>query len=265
MKKARLFYQVSGPEHAPAVVLLHALATHSELWRSQAAIWSTRLRVICIDLPGHGRSPQIENLTSLAGYAQLVGDVLDELGIQRAVLVGLSLGGMVAQAFALSYPERTLAMVLAHTSARTDDTVRNLWTQRVEQAAEQGVRAQIPSILKRWFPDDFARTSPWTLGWIAGQISDTSLQGYIAAIHAIQGLDHLAQLPKIKVPTLVIAGELDMAAPPQVGANIAKAISDAQLVVLPGVAHLGNAQAPVLFSETVGRFLLSTIPDPVEP
>ena len=265
MSRASLYYEASGPEHAPALVLLHALATHGELWRAQIPVWSTRMRVISIDLPGHGRSPQVEDALTLAGYARHVTLVLDELGIQRAALVGLSLGGMVAQAFALAYPERCLALVLAHTSARTEEAIRNIWSQRLDQACAQGLVAQIPSILERWFPAAFAQVSPWTLRWIAQQIASTSLPGYTRAIEAIQCLDYLDQLPGIRCPTLVIAGELDMAAPAAVGARIAGQIQGARLVVLPGVAHLGNVQAPVVFSETVGDFLNAVLADLPSP
>lgn len=265
MNRARLHYQVSGPEHAPALVLLHALATQGELWRAQVPVWSTSMRVICIDLPGHGRSPHLEDALTLADHAHHVALVLDELGIQRAALVGLSLGGMVAQAFALAYPERSLALVLAHTSARTEEPVRRIWSQRLDQASTQGLDAQIPAILDRWFPPTFAQASPWTLRWIARQIAATSTQGYASAIRAIQGLNHLDRLQDITTPTLVIAGELDQAAPAAVGAGIAAQIKDARLVVLPGVAHLGNVQAPVLFSETVGAFLHAVIADLPSP
>lgn len=265
MSRAQLHYQVSGPKNAPAVILLHALATHGELWRAQIPVWSARTCVINIDLPGHGRSPQIEDARTLADYARHVCLVLDELGIQRAALVGLSLGGMVAQAFALAYPERCLALVLAHTSARTEDAVRDIWSQRLDQAYTQGMAAQIPSILNRWFPSSFARASPWTLGWIAQQIATTSMQGYASAIRAIQGLDHLDRLPGITTPTLVIAGELDIAAPAAVGTRIAAQVKGAGLVVLPDVAHLGNVQAPVVFSETVGAFLKAVIADLPSP
>ncbi|EYC50207.1 adhesin [Hylemonella gracilis str. Niagara R] len=259
MSQASLHHQVSGPEHAPALVLLHALATHGELWRAQIPVWATRMRVITIDLPGHGRSPRIEGVLTLADHARQVALVLDDLGVQRAALVGLSLGGMVAQAYALAYPERCLALVLAHTSARTPEPLRAIWAQRCAQAAAQGLPAQVPSILERWFPPTFAQTSPWTLRWIAGQITSTSAEGYISAIRAIQGLDHLDRLHVVGAPTLVIAGELDAAAPPDAGARLAAQMPNARLVVLPGVAHLGNVQAPVLFTETVGTFLQTVV------
>lgn len=255
MNTARLAHSVEGPADAPPLVLLHALATCRDLWLPQLPAWATLFRVIRIDLPGHGQSPLIDGAATLAGFADEVAKVLDDLGIERAAFVGLSLGGMVAQAFALKYPQRCSALVLAHTSARTDAPVRELWKGRLEQLEKDGLPAQAEAILGRWFPPAFAEASPMTLQWIASQIRATSPEGYATAIRAIQQLDHLDMLKNITAPTLVMAGEADMAAPPAAGALMTGQIANARLVVLPGVAHLGNVQAPVLFTETVGAFL----------
>src|SRR5690606_37294690 len=112
----RCSYHTVGPADGQAVVLLHAIATDSNLWSAQVPVWATAFRLVCVDLPGHGGSPDIDADLDLDGYADCVLDVLDELHIDTASLVGLSLGGMVAQAFALKYPARVRSLVLAHTS-----------------------------------------------------------------------------------------------------------------------------------------------------
>lgn len=253
--KQRLARYVDGPHDAPVVVLLHAIATHSGLWLPQLGPWSTRWRVVRIDLPGHGASEPPVGASTLAGYAEQVRDVLDELEVERAAFVGLSLGGMVAQAFAVAFPQRAGALVLAHTSARTEPAVRELWQRRLDHFESFGLPAQVAPTLDRWFTRAFAAASPLTLAWIAGQIAQTSPAGYAAAIQAIQGLDHLDRLGKLAVPALVIAGEADSAVPPAAAGALAAAIPGAELVVLPDAAHLGSVQQPVLFAETVGSFL----------
>lgn len=99
-----------------------------------------------------------------------------------------------------------------------------------------------------------------TLRWIADQIASTHPDGYAAAIRAIQQLDHLDALKTLRTPVLVVAGEVDAAAPPSVATAMSEQIQGARLVVMPGVAHLGNVQQPVLFTETVGGFLRSALP-----
>jgi 3-oxoadipate enol-lactonase len=253
--RQRLAHHADGRRGAPALVLLHAIGTNSDLWLPQLGAWSARWRVIRIDLPGHGASAAPVGTPDLADYAANVRDVLDELEVDRAALVGLSLGGMVAQAFALAYPQRTAALVLAHTTARTDEAVRELWQRRLEHFEAAGLQGQVAPALERWFTRAFAEASPLTLAWIAGQICATSPDGYTAAIRAIQRLDHLDRLGQLTVPTLVIAGEADSAVPPAAAAAMAAAIPGSQLVVLPESAHLGNVQQPVRFTEVVGSFL----------
>src|SRR5690606_2967962 len=102
----RCAYRVDGPNDGPPVVLLHAIATTSSLWAAQLPVWAAAFRLISIDLPGHGNSPDQQGDLDLADYADCVCEVLDELRIGRASVVGLSLGGMIAQAFALKYPHR---------------------------------------------------------------------------------------------------------------------------------------------------------------
>ena len=265
MSTPRLFHSVHGPDGVPVVVLLHPLATHSALWQPQLPAWSKRFRVVCIDLPGHGRSPVLPDVTTLSQYAEEVRLVLDALGVDRAALVGLSLGGMVAQAFALAWPERTQALVLAHTRARTEPAVRDLWSTRLQQAADEGMAAQVPAILGRWFPPDFAAVAPVTLQWVAKQITSTPFDGYAAAIGAIQRLDHLDQLHRITAPALVIAGELDAAAPPALARLMADRLPHATLTTLPDCGHIGNVQQALAFTETVGAFLVQSLDPPVSP
>jgi len=248
-------YRVYGDPHAEPVVLLHAIATDSQLWAPQLPFWSIAFKVITIDLPGHGQSPEVDGQPSLADYAGHVAAILDELEIVSASLVGLSFGGMVAQAFALRFPDRTRSLVLAHTSAHTKAAVRGIWDGRIQQFEQDGLIAQIPATLERWFTRSFTMASPLTLEWLAEMIQRTTDQGYVAAIRAIQNLDHLDRLPEIMAPTLVLAGEADSAVPPAVAALIADKLPRGRLVVLDNAAHLGNIEQPVLFTEVVGAFL----------
>lgn len=254
-----LAHFVDGADHAPVVVLLHPIATHSAIWAPQVAAWGAAFRLVRIDLPGHGASAPAEGSPDLGDYAAAVHAVLAELGIRRAAIVGLSLGGMVAQAFALAYPEMVRALVLAHTSARTDDAVRELWSRRLALFEEQGLEAQVAPTLERWFTRSFAAASPMTMRWLAQQIRATSPAGYRSAVQAIQRLDFLDRLKEIKAPALVVAGAADSAVPPAAASVLAASIPGARLVVLDDAAHIGNVQQPVAFTETVGSFLLDAL------
>jgi 3-oxoadipate enol-lactonase len=261
MNASGLACRIRGPEHAPVVVLLHALATHSELWRPQWAVWSTVFKLVAIDLPGHGASPAPAAPLRMDGYAARVGAALDELGVQRAAVVGLSLGGMVAQAMALRDAARIRALVLAHTTARTPGAVRELWAQRLAQFERDGLEAQVQPTLARWFTADFARDHPMTMEWVARQIRSTTPAGYATAIGAIQDLDHFDRLGEIALPTLVVAGDSDLAVPPQSASAMVDRLPRAELLMLADAAHLGNVQQPLAFTEVVGRFLTRSLAD----
>lgn len=255
---ARCAYRVFGDVNSPPVVLLHAIATDSALWTPQVPVWSTAFRLICIDLPGHGASPACSEVESLQEYADCILEVLDEMMVSKASIVGLSFGGMIAQAFALSYPQRLVSLVLAHTSVRTEEAVQGIWESRASQLANGGMAAQVEATLQRWFTRAFSVGSPLTLDWLSLQITRTTPEGYLNAIRAIQSLDHLERLIEISAPALVVVGEADSAVPPAAGTMIAERIQNSTLVVLKDCAHLGNLEQPVLFTETVGRFLVES-------
>jgi 3-oxoadipate enol-lactonase len=254
-----LHFSDVGPRAAPAVVLLHSLATHSGLWAPQVPVWSLHFRVISVDLPGHGSSAVSAEDLSLAGMAAGVVAVLDHLQVEKAAFVGLSLGGMVAQAVALGHASRVVALVNAHAGARTDASVREIWERRIDQFEASALASLTQTTLERWFPRAFAMQAPMTMEWVARLIQATDPHGYVAAIRAIQNLDHLDQLSGIEVPTLVIAGEADSAVPAAVAAQVAQCMPNARLHVLEGTGHIGNVQQPVQFTELVGQFLKSAL------
>jgi 3-oxoadipate enol-lactonase len=254
-----LHYQETGPKSGPAVVLIHSLATSSEVWAHQVPVWSMNFRVVCVDLPGHGRSAVSEDAVTLANMAEQVVAVLDHLQIASAAFVGISLGGMVTQAAALNHPHRVSAMVIAHAGARTDAAVSEIWNQRIQQFEVGGIENLAHPTLERWFPRAFSESSPMTMEWMASLIEATDPRGYVMAIRAIQQLDHLDRLPQAKMPTLVVAGQADAAIPEPVASMVANRIPNAQLRLLEDTGHIGCVQKPVEFTETVGQFLLSAL------
>lgn len=248
-----LAHEIQG--QGPTVVLLHPIATRREIWLPQVGPWSARLRVLRVDLPGHGQSPLGDVQPLVAGHARAVWALLDALGEQRVMLVGLSFGGMVAQAMALQRPQQLKALVLAHTSAHTDARVRALWEQRLADLAQQGMAAHACATLGRWFTPGFAERAPLTVEWVGRMVQETPEAGYRAAVRAIQALDHGDLLAQITAPTLVVAGGQDLAIPVEAARTMAQRMPGARLEVIPQAAHLGNIEQPEAFTETVGGFL----------
>jgi len=250
-----LHVRVDGAPGAPVVVLAHALATDLSFWDLQAAVWSRFFRVVRYDLRGHGQS---DAPTGQYGFDQMVDEVtglLDFLKVDKAAFVGLSLGGMIGQALALRAPQRLSALVLAETNARTPDALKGMWQQRIAGATSGGMETQVEGSLARWFTPDYRAKSPLTVEWITGLIRQTKPAGFIACCHAIEQLDFLDRLTAVTVPTLVVAGAEDQAAPIANLQGIAAKIPGSTFVKIDNAAHLGNIEQASVFTETVGAFL----------
>ena len=251
----RLSFAAVGPEAAPAVVLSHALATKAEVWGYQLPLLRQRFRVILYDVRGHGESEASGDSYSLEELANDVVKLLDYLSIERAAVVGLSLGGMIGQVFALTASERLSALVLCSTASEVTEAMQTNFDLRVEAVRLKGLESQIGPTLARWFSHEFLQSAPRTTAWIADLIRSTSPDGFIGCCRALQKLNVIERLKQIRVPTLLIPGENDQAFPPSAAESIRKRIDGSRLEVLKGAAHLGNVEQVHGFNEVLLPFL----------
>jgi 3-oxoadipate enol-lactonase len=251
----QLAYSLLGDQHQPVVVLSHSLATSMELWAYQLPLLTTRFRVLLYDLRGHGRSTPAGNSFTLPELASDVAALLDHLQISKAAFVGLSIGGMIGQAFALQFPEKLSGLVLCSTSSRTEAPAKATIEERINLVRAEGLQSQVSSTLARWFTARFAKESPATMAWVSDLILGTSVEGYIGCSRAAQSLDLTDALPEIRTKTLIIPGEHDQSFPEKIGRVIQEKILQADLILLKGAAHLGNVEQVHSFNEILMGFL----------
>lgn len=252
-----LAFDMAGSEAAPALVLLHPVATRADVWAPLVPILASEYRVVAVDLPGHGRSASLEATARLVEYADAVVDTVRSLGIDHAAIVGVSFGGMIAQALALRHPERASALVLAHCGAKTPPAGKEVWEERVGAAREHGMASQVDETLARWLTPRFLEQAPLTSAWLGDFVRTTSLAGYEAAIRCIQELDHLEALASVRTSSLVIAGRHDVAVPLAASRAMAETMN-ARFVELDS-GHMGHVEAASAFAETTHAFLQSTL------
>jgi 3-oxoadipate enol-lactonase len=224
------------------------------MWAPQVPVWSSRFWVVNVDLPGHGTSPPSETQYSLKDLADAVCAHLDARAIDRFAIVGLSLGGMVAQALAIHRPQRVWAAVLAHTLAAITPAARKLWDERIAAVEARGIESQVEATLERWFTQRFRTDAPLTMAWVADMVRATDARGFVTAARAIQSLDHLELLADVEVPALVVAGREDASATPSAAEAMHERLARSELTLLES-AHLGNVEQSVAFTERVGAFL----------
>lgn len=242
----------SGDPGASPVLLIHSIATSSRIWLPQVGAWSRHLLCLCVDLPGHGETAEDAGINSLDDYADAL---MAQIKYPSVSIVGLSLGGMIAQACALKYPERVASVVIADSVSHTPPAAAQMWASRLNQALAEGMSSQAEGTLARWFTASFRAENPLTVAWIRSLIENTRLGGYRSAVSAIEKLDYLDRLADIRCPALVVTGSEDPVATPALANAIASRIIGARAIILSGAAHLSNIEQPLRFTETVGKFL----------
>ena len=237
------------------VVLVHAIGCDHRMWDSLAAALSPDFRVVRVDVRGHGASPVPEGEYSLDGLADDVLAVLDELGIDKAHWVGLSMGGMIGQAFALGHSQRLGRLILANTTSDYGADGPKMWEARMKAVREGGMAAIADLVMQRYFSDEFRARHPEVVARVKERVLTTPAKGYLACCAAIRDLDFTGQLGSIRAPTLAIAGGKDAGTPPSMSEEIVKRIPGAQLAVLPEAAHLSAVEAPEAFNALVRDWL----------
>lgn len=251
----RCFYELEG-DGEEVVVLIHALGTNHRMWDRQVEVLKPRFRVLRYDVRGHGQTDKPPGPYSLELFAQDLAALLDGLGIPAAHLVGLSMGGMIAQTFALNYPGRVKSLVLADTSSRYPPESRRQFEERAAIAEAQGMGPLVEPALERWFSPEFHRAHPEVVEKYRQMLLANDPKAYAAATRAIAQLDLTSRLGAIKVPTLVIVGADDPGTPPAMAREIAAAIPGARLEVLPG-RHMTQEESAEAFNRLLLEFLES--------
>jgi 3-oxoadipate enol-lactonase len=247
------FTDGGGP--GDAVLLVHAIGCDLRMWDALGAELAPRYRVVRMDVRGHGKSAVTAGPYSLDQLADDARDVLDSLAIEKAHWVGLSMGGMIGQAFALRHSRRLRKLVLANTTSSYGAEGPKMWEARAKAVHEGGMAAITELAMQRYFSDDFRASSSDIVDRIGAGFLATDPAGYIACCNAIRDLDFAGELHRIKAPTLVIAGEKDVGTPVAMSKAIADAIPGAKLAVIPGAAHLSAVEDPAAFNRLVVDFL----------
>ena len=248
-----LFYDISGPKSLPTVVFSNSLGSTIEMWDGVADALAGRFRVLRYDTQGHGRSGARDEPTTIDDLANDLAGLLDALDISRAHVVGLSLGGMTAQAFAVLHPARTASLILMATSAHLPPP--DFWHQRAATVNDAGPEAVVDSIVPRWFTPSFQERDPATVTHIRNLFLETDRRGYGRCCEAIAEMDLRERITAIAAPTLVIVGADDPVTPLSMGEDIRARIKGAELVMVPDCAHLISVEKPADAALHIAAFL----------
>jgi 3-oxoadipate enol-lactonase len=235
-------YVIDGDPSAPTLVLLDSLGSSLEMWEPQVASLAPRFRVVRFDLRGHGRSPVPPGPYDIADLGADLLALLDRLGVERAHLCGLSIGGMVALWAAEHAPERVDRLVMVCVSARLEPS--EAWIARAATVRAEGMDAVADAVVGRWFTPAHAARNPDLVVRMRAMIAGQPAEGYASCCEAIAAMDLRPGLSAVRAPTLLIAAEDDPAIPPEHSERIAAAVPGARVVVVPDAAHMPNVEQP---------------------
>ncbi|HUL05442.1 MAG TPA: 3-oxoadipate enol-lactonase [Candidatus Acidoferrum sp.] len=248
-------YDLTGPEKAPVVMLSHSLACARAMWEPQLPALTKDYRVLNYDMRGHGRTSVPAPPYSFAALTADVVGLLDHLRIDKVAFVGLSIGGMIGQHLAIQHANRLRCAVLCCTTSAIPVTVRPVWDERIAAVEASGMAAVLSGTLERWFTAPYRAAHPDVIEWISGMIRNTPVKGFVGCGRAIQGLDITAELPKIKLPVLILAGEKDPGIPPAMSEVIRAGIAGSEYTVVKDAAHIANVEQAEAFTKAVTAFL----------
>jgi 3-oxoadipate enol-lactonase len=242
--------QVDGPPGAPAVLLIHSLGTTLHIWDAQAHMLAGAYRVVRYDLRGHGLTETTAAPYTIPGLAADAFALLDALGITQAHVAGVSIGGLIAQAMAAASPERVASLVLCDTalSVRPVPT----WEERVATVRAQGLATIADGVLARWVTQGF-QGSPTAAG-LRTMLLRTDPEGYCGAGLAIAVDDRTEATARLRMPTLVLMGEHDIATPPAAAEAIRATIPGARLMTIADAAHIPTVEQPAAVNAALHEF-----------
>jgi pimeloyl-ACP methyl ester carboxylesterase len=244
-------YRISGAG-AP-VILIHGVGADLEMWEPVAALLAPTHRVVRYDMLGHGASIKPPGPYRLDDFVQQLERFADGLGIERFALAGFSMGGLVAQGFALAQAGRVDRLALLNTVFDRSAAERAAITARVREIANGGYAASIAPALERWFTPEFRNRRPEIVAAVRRRMQSNDVQAYTAAYDVFATVDaELASvIGRIAAPTIVVTGAEDQRSTPAMARAMAERLRHARVQIVPGQRHMMPLEVPDLVAAII--------------
>lgn len=240
----------SSPD-MPIIVFINALGSDLRIWNGVVANLTGHAQVLLYDKRGHGLSDAPEGVFSIDDYVDDLIGLLDALAIDDFAIVGLSMGGLIAQRLAVRAPQRLKALVLSGTAARIGTDAG--WATRMAAVEGGGIRTIVDDILERWFTLPYRNTHEADVGGWRNMILRTPANGYLAACGAIRHTDFRQQASSIATPTLCIVGDGDGSTSADIVRETAVLIPGARFAVIEAAGHIPSIEQPAIFADLIIR------------
>ncbi|MGR3712764.1 MAG: 3-oxoadipate enol-lactonase [Shimia sp.] len=254
LNNIRVHYTDEGDPNGPPVLFLNSLGTTLGLWDPILPHLTKGLRIIRYDMRGHGKTEVTPAPYSMGTLVKDAEALLQHLNIADALVVGLSIGGMIAQGLAVKRLDLVRALVLSNTAAKIGNP--KLWQDRIAEVNAGGMASITDATMPRWFGRDFL-ASPEMAHWIA-MFESTPPEGYVGCCAAIAGTDFYTPTSGLRLSTLGIAGSEDGATPPDLVRETVELIPGARIALMNRAGHLPCAEQPEAYAKLLNDFVTET-------
>lgn len=250
-----LNYEVTG-SNGPVIVLTHGIGGTGGDWSDVVPGLAQKYRVVTYDVRGFGQSGRPAEGYSIAQFARDIAGLLDHLGVDKAVIMGTSMGGTVTQRFILDFPQRTLAAVIMSTSSQVNERAKEMWQRQADAIEQGGMAAWVRNNRASHMTEDWLREHPEALEAEERRIRNNP-DGHVYAqvARAVSDYHYTDELKSVQIPTLVMVGSVDPQTPPGGSVIISRSIPGAELHILDGYGHGLPREAPEKVVALVTEFL----------
>jgi len=235
------------------LVFINGIGTDHRIWDGVLAALPAPFSALCYDLRGQGLSELGQSHYDVARLSLDLELLLERVGAASVVPIGFSLGGLVAQQFALAHPARVRGLGLIATATRIGSA--EVWRQRAEQVRRGGLASVASSVMDRWFSAAFRELQPQVVRGYRTLLERADAASYLAALALLGETDLSAGLAQLSVPALVVAGGADLATPPEQVRQFAERMGGAQFRVLAGAGHLLSVEQPEALARCIADFV----------
>jgi 3-oxoadipate enol-lactonase len=248
-----IHYQYLDNQQDRTFVFINSLGTDFRIWDGVVNILKHHGNILRFDKAGHGLSSLNNSDCKIEHFANDTLGLMDYLKIQKAVIIGLSVGGIVAQYLALHNPERIERLVLSNTAPKVGS--EEGWNTRIEAVKKDGIASIADNVMKIWFSENFRNNRINELLGYKTMHSNIDLKGYIQACESLKVNDLTKEINNIKVPTLCIAGTEDGSTPPELVKVMSDLIPNSTYILIEGVGHIPCVEMPVLVAKHILEFI----------
>lgn len=236
---------------APRAVLIHSLALDHSVWDAVAGRLASDVELLALDCRGHGTSDIPSGPYTVEQFADDVADVMDRVGWSSAIVVGCSMGGCVAQAFAARHPRRVEGLALIDTTAWYGPDAPRVWRERAARARADGLASMAAFQTTRWFGDRFRELHPDIVHHAMQVFCANAIEAYDATCAMLGDADLRPALGGFSFPTAIVVGEEDYATPYEAAEYMRTAIPSATLTVIPAARHLTPMECPDIIAQEI--------------